>query len=90
MLDYLPAVRSDLSRFHGLRGPLEEMDGQEFFNMGGFLGAYDGAVSAMIQSDEKEREAHVPRSPVAKRESHSTNTVSAHQAAAMVNDGREF
>lgn len=87
--EYLPALRSDLSRFHGVRDFDEELSSEEFFLLAKYITAYEGAVLAMARKHEEERKSKMPV-PRSVRVNPNARHVSAEEALASINGNERF
>jgi hypothetical protein len=61
VIDLQPEIDSDLSAFHGIREPMEELSSSRYFELVGMLPHYDGAVRfSLVRLAEKEAAAAAP------------------------------
>lgn len=89
VLDYLPALRSDFSRFHRIRKPLESLPAFRFIEYAEHITAYEGAVTAVNRKAEEVRKSRMAV-PSAIKQNPQVQEVPAHAALASINDGRKF
>jgi hypothetical protein len=62
VIDLQPEIDSDLSVFHGIREPMEELCSSRYFELVALLPHYDGAVRfSLVRLAEKEAAAGPPQ-----------------------------
>ncbi len=85
-LDFMGAIKSDLSRLHGITD-ISTLYGSEFFMLCEYLGAYEGAVAAVHRNREEQNKKKRPVPPSVKKQATPVNEVDAHAAMAMIGNG---